>query len=170
MEEIMATRNQTLVGVVLMSIAAAGTGWLAPLKAAAQAHPDSAAAGSAKAAVTGTLDAAEPVVFAGHASVSGRVIRDTTFNAPPVLELIVDLSGVTARGQRSGAAYQVEGHAILRRPLQPFEQVEVGVSFAPRGNPLGARSAVASFGVHYSAAKGITTTPVTIGPHPPAPT
>jgi hypothetical protein len=173
----MASIDRLVAGALLASVMAAA-GWLPPLTAAAQGRGDSAPAGTAKAAVTGTLapmaagggaadSASEPVVFAGQAQVSSRVVRDTTFGAPPVLELIVDLGGVTAKGLRSGAAYQVEGQAILQRPLQAFEQLEVGLTFAPRGNPLQARAAIASFGVHYNAAKGITMTPVAIV-HPPS--
>ena len=152
----MARSNRTLAPVLLASVLGAATGGLVPRTAAAQT------------AVTGTAveRALEPVVFGGQASITGRVIPDTDFGAPPVLEVIVDLSTATARGLRSGLAYQVQGQSILHRPLQPFEQVEVGVSFAPQGDLLQARSAVATFDVHYSAAKGMTTTPVKIVSHP----
>jgi hypothetical protein len=171
----MAARNQPVLPVLLACAIGAASGWL-PRTAAAQARTDAvAAAGTATSPVTGSLPAGtaadmatEPVVFAGQAAVSGRVVRDTTFGAPPVLELVIDLGKVTARGLRSGVAYHVHGEAILHRPLQAFEQVEVGVSIAPPNNPLQARSAVATFGVHYSAAKGITATPVSIAPHPPS--
>jgi hypothetical protein len=157
MEAIMATSNPLLIPLLLASVLGAA-GWLAPLTAAAQT------------AVTGTATdrGSEPVVFGGHASISGRVIHDADFGAPPVLQIIVDLGSVTARGVRSGHPYEVHGDAILHRPLQPFEEVEVGISFAPQGNLLEARSALASFGVHYRAGKGVTTTPVKIVAHPPS--
>lgn len=158
METIMATRNRKLVPVLLAAVLAAATGWSAPSFAAEQAP------------VTGTVveRALEPVVFGGQASVTGRVIHDTDFGAPAVMELIVDLGGVTARGTRSGRAYQVQGQAIVRRPLQPFEQIEVGISFAPAGDVTQARSALASFGVRFSEAGGMKLTPVKVEPNPPS--
>ena len=157
MEAIMATRNRMLVPFLLASVLGAATGWAAP-------------AAAEQAAVTGTVveRALEPVVFGGKASITSRVIHDTDFGAPPVLELIVDLGGVTARGASSGRAYQVQDQAIVRRPLQPFEQVEVGISFAPQGDVTQARSAMASFGVRYSEAGGLKTTPVKVEPNPPS--
>ena len=151
-------RNRMLVPVLLASVLVAATGWPAASVAAEQA------------AVTGTVveRALEPVVFGGQASITGRVIQDTDFGAPPVLELIVDLGGVTATGARSGRAYQVQKEAIVRRPLQPFEQVEIGISFALESDVTQARSALASFGVRYSGSGGLKTTPVKVEPHPPS--
>jgi hypothetical protein len=124
------------------------------------------------AAATGAVDAAggtsETVVFSGQASISGRVIHDTTFGAPPALEIILDLKNVTGKGAHTGKAYVVSSQAILRRPLVAFEQVEVSFPFTPDGNVLQARDATASFGIHYDANKGMTSTPVRISS--PAPT
>jgi len=123
------------------------------------------------AAATGAVGAAgaasEAVVFVGEAQISGKVIYDTVLGAPPILEIIVDLSKVTGRGTRSGKPYVVSSQAILHRPLLAFDQVEVSFPFAAGGSPLQARSATASFGIYYSAAKGMTTTPVRISPHAP---
>ena len=154
----MAMKTRTFAGLLLASALGAASGWLAAQTAAVQSP------------VTGTaMDGSlEPVAFSGQASITGRVIRDTDFGAPPVLELIVDLGGVKARGLRSGQAYEVESQAIVRRPLQPFEQVELGISFAPRQDLTQARSAVASFAVRYSEAKGLAATPVKIEPNPPS--
>jgi hypothetical protein len=107
------------------------------------------------------------VVFVGQASISGKVIYDTVFGAPPVLEIIVDLSDVRGRGLRTGKAYLVSSQAILHRPLLAFDPIEISFTFAADGNMLLARSAVASFGVSYSAAGGMTTTPVRIAPLAP---
>jgi len=174
--------------ILLASLLGAATGWMAAGTAGAQTaqSPISVAAGTVATPATGTitplpastvgaraanpgsaqLRAAEPVAFSGQAAVSGRVIHDTVFGAPPVLEVIVDLSQVTGKGLSSGAVYTVQGQAIVHRPLLAFEQVEVGFSFAPEGNVLQARSAIAAFGVYYSAAKGMTITPVRIIAHP----
>jgi len=153
----MATKHRMLVPVLLATVLGAA-GW--PAASAAAEHTP----------VTGTVveRALEPVVFSGQASITSRVIHDTDFGAPPVMELIVDLGGVTARGMRSGRAYQVQKEAIVRRPLQSFEQVEIGISFAPQGDVTQARSALASFGVRYSEAGGLKATPLKVEPHPPS--
>ena len=111
--------------------------------------------------------ASEPVVFSGQAVITGKVIEDTVFRAPPVLEIIVDLSKVVGKGQRSGKAYVVASPAILHRPLLANDVVEVNFTFAADGNALQARSATASFGILYSAAKGVSTTPVRIATQSP---
>ena len=153
----MADRNRTLIPTLLMSLLGVTAAWPAP-------------AAAEQTAVTGTVveRALEPVVFGGQASITGRVVHDTDFGAPPVMELIIDMSGVSARGARSGLAYQVQKEAIVRRPLQPFEQIEVGIAFAPGSDLTQARSALASFGVRFSEAAGMTTTPMKVGPHPPS--
>jgi hypothetical protein len=96
------------------------------------------------------------------------VIRDTVFGAPPVLEILVDLSNVRGRGVRTGKSYLVAGHTVLHRPLLAFDPVEVTFSYAADGNLLLARSALASFGVYYSAGKGMTTSAVRILPNRPS--
>jgi hypothetical protein len=189
MEGSMTNRNQALAPALLASALGAATGWLATGTAAAQqAAPDAVAAGTVAATATGTLTpravpvvtarasgkgsalerATEPVVFGGQAAISGRVIHDTTFGAPPMLEIIVDLSKVTAKGVRSGRPYVLQAQAVVRRPLRAFEQMEVDFTFAPDGNVLEARSGLALFGVYYSAAKGMTTTPLRMSLHPPS--
>jgi hypothetical protein len=163
----MESKNRTLPAVVL-ACALGAAGSLAPGGSAA----DNAAAAenTVTAAASGTVGAggpaSEPVAFSGQASIRGKVIHDTTFGAPPVLEIIVDLSQVKGRGLRSGKDYLVASQAILHRPLLPFDPIEVGFSFAEDGKLLQARSALASFSVYYTAARGITTTPVRITLHP----
>ena len=176
-------RSPLSPALVACALAACGS-WLAPPSAHAQPAGDSTPAGTAAAAAAGTLPApaalrqtgprvvvdaaSEAVVFAGEASVTGRVIRDSVFHAQPVLELIVDLGKVTARGQRSGTPYRVQSQLVVRRPLQAFEQVEAGFSFVPDGDVLQARTGMVSFGVYYSAARGLSTTPVRFLPFPPS--
>ncbi|WP_309679534.1 hypothetical protein [Polaromonas sp.] len=118
-------------------------------------------------AVGGSGGAAEAVVFTGQASISGKVVHDTVFGAPPVLEIIVDLGNIRGKGLRSGKTYLVSSQAILHRPLLAFDPVELSFPFVADGNLLLARSATASFGVYYSAARGMTTTPVRISPNRP---
>ena len=130
--------------------------------AAADVGPEQALL-AATSGVVGAGDAgSEAVAFDGQASISGRVIYDTTFGGPPVLQLIIDLSRIKGRGMRTGAAYLVSSQAILHRPLQAFDAIELTFSFAPAGNVLLARSGLASFGVRYNAASGIAATPVRV--------
>jgi hypothetical protein len=171
--------HRRLVPVLLAVAAAVAAG--VPLIAAAQ--PISVPAGVVSAKVSGTLTPAasarsgnpgsasdpsnEPVVFDGQATLTGRVINDTTFGTPPVLELIVDMSGVTATGARTKQAYQVQTTAIVHRPLLASEQYELGFSISTPGNALLARSGLATFGVQYNAGT-MTATPIKVAPHPPS--
>ena len=161
-------KNRAVVPLVIASVVGAA-GALAPTRSALADPPATENAVTAKA--SGTVGAggpaSEPVTFSGQAAISGKVILDTHFGAPPVLEIIVDLSQVKGRGIRTGKDYLVSTHAILHRPLLAFDPIEVGFSFAEDGQLLPARSALASFGVHYNAARGITATPVRITLHPP---
>lgn len=129
--------------------------------------PENTVVAIATGAVGPSDAASEPVVFTGQAAISGKVIYDTVFGAPPELEISVDFSGVTGKGARTGRLYLVTSQAILHRPLLAFDTIEVGVSFAADANALLARSALASFALSYSAASGITATPVRISPVPP---
>ncbi|MBA2964239.1 MULTISPECIES: hypothetical protein [Ramlibacter] len=155
----MNTLHRRLVPVLLAIVVTA--------VAAADADQQKAVTAQAAGTVAAAGPATEAVVFSGQASISGRVVRDTTFGAPPVLEIIVDMKNVTGKGVRSGKAYLVSSESIVRRPLAAFEQVEVSFPFAPDGNVLQARSAMASFGVNYNASKGLTTTPVRISAQNP---
>ena len=104
----------------------------------------------------------EAVVFSGQASISGKVIDDPHLGAPPVLEIVIDLSNVSGIGRSSGKLYQVSTQAVLHRPLLAFDSIELNFPFFAAGDTSPARSALASFGIRFSAAGGITTTPVTI--------
>ena len=112
--------------------------------------------------------ASEPVVFAGQASVTGKVIYDPDFGAPPVLQISVDLSGVTGKGLRTGRVYQVGTQAIVRRPLLAFDSIEVGISFDAGSDADLARPALASFGISYSALNRVTASPDADRPFLPA--
>lgn len=110
---------------------------------------------------------AEAVVFSGQASISGKVIDDPDFGAPPVLEIVIDLSNVSGVGQSSKKTYLVSTQAVLHRPLLAFDSIELSFPFSAAGDPSPARAARASFGIRFSAAAGITTTGVTITTNPP---
>ena len=165
----MRTMNRSVVPVVLASVvggAAGLTGWGTSL-AADPAPIEKTVLAAAAGAVAANDAASEAVVFSGQATISGKVIYDTVFGAPPILEIIVDLSTVKGKGARTGTAYLVSSQAILHRPLVAFDPIEVAFSFAANGNTALARSATASFGVYYNAVTGMTTTPVRVVPQVP---
>jgi hypothetical protein len=160
----MKTMNRPVVPVLLASIIGAATGFMAWGTSAA-AEPvalEKTVVALVAGSVGGSHGPAEAVVFSGQASITGKVLHDTVFRAPPVLEIVVDLSKVTGKGVRTGKIYQVASQTVLHRPLVAFDPVEITFPFVPDGNVLQARSAMASFGVYYSAAKGMTTTPMVI--------
>lgn len=127
--------------------------------------------GTAVAAVHGAVGGRGPleaVVFSGQASISGKVIHDPVFGAPPVLEIVVDLSQVSGTGLASKKVYLVSSQFILHRPLLAFDSVEVRFPFYAEGDMLRARSAQASFNIFFSAAKGVSTSKVVVSGHQPA--
>jgi len=157
----MNTMHRTVMPALLAALA--GIASAAPPDVASQ---EKTVVAMAAGGVGGGGKASEAVVFSGQATISGKVIYDNVFGAPPVLEIIVDLSAVKGKGVQSGKAYLVSSQTILHRPLLAFDPLEVSFPFAADGNVLQARSARASFGVYYNAAKGMSTTPVVISQSP----
>lgn len=114
-------------------------------------------------AVSSSGGQSEAVIFSGQASISGKVIPDPDFGAPPILEIVIDLSNVSGTGVRSGKTYLVSTQAVLHRPLLAFDSIELSFPFIAEGDDmLRARSALASFSIQFSAARGITPTKVNI--------
>ena len=160
--------HRSLIPVLLAFVITGVTGMLGWGSALADASPlEKTVVAAAIGAVGGSGGTSEAVIFSGQASISGKVVHDTVFGAPLILEIVVDLSQVSGKGLRSGKIYLVSSHAILHRPLLAFDPVEVSFPFFTDGNMLSARSATASFGIHFSAAKGMTTTRVIIKPNLP---
>jgi hypothetical protein len=167
-EGIMKSMHRPLAAVFLAWLfGAAGLLGSGTSGAADPAPPEKTVLAAASGTIRASERASETVVFGGQASISGKVIQDTDFGSPPVLEITLDLGNVKGKGLRTGKTYVVSSQITLRRPLRAFEPVDVSFTFAMDGEPLQARSATASFGIYYSAAKGMTTTPVQISPHLP---
>lgn len=116
--------------------------------------------------VSGTVSpvdgASERVLFFGLATISGKVIHDPDFGAPPILEISIDLRQIHGKGLRSGKNYQTATHAVLHRPLSAFDVIELTYPFVAEGDGSPTRSALASFGIRYSAAGTLTTTAVSV--------
>ena len=134
----MKTMHRPVIFVLLASVITVAAGMLGWGKAVADAVPPEK---TVVAAVMGMVDGsggpAEAVVFTGQASISGKVVHDTVFGAPPVLEIIVDLSNVSGKGLRSGKTYLVvSNQLILHRPLLAFDPIEVSFPFFADGNML----------------------------------
>lgn len=160
--------HRSLIPVLLAFVITGVTGMLGWGSALADAFPlEKTVVAAAIGAVGGSGGTSEAVVFSGQASISGKVVPDPVFGAPPILEIVVDLSQVSGKGLRSGKTYLVSSQFILHRPLIAFDPVEVSFPFFADGDMLSARSAMAAFGVLYSAARGMTTTRVIIKPHLP---
>lgn len=92
---------------------------------------------------------------------------DPDFGAPPVLEIVVDLShvsgiGVSSRKVHQASSQVMSSQVILYRPLLATDRVEVSFPFFAAGDMLSARSALASFSIYLSAARGMTTSMVVI--------
>ena len=125
--------------------------------------PRTVVAAAVNGAVSSSGGPSEAVIFSGQASVSGKVISDPDFGAPPILEIVIDLSNVSGRGVQSGKTYLVSTQAVLHRPLLAFDLIELSFPFVAEGDDmLRASSALASFGIQFSAARGITATKVNI--------
>lgn len=84
----------------------------------------------------------EPILFAGVATIESTVIRAP--GAPPVAEIAMDFSAVTARGETSGMAYQVDNPMGQQRRLSQTQTIEVSFPYYREADPLSARSATAS--------------------------
>ena len=87
----------------------------------------------------------ESIRFAGQAGISAQLIDDPLTNAPRVLELIIDFSGVTATGVGSGKRYITAAQSILHRPARPFDAFEVSFPYYVSGDLQSARTAMAAF-------------------------
>ena len=160
--------HRPFIAVLLAFVLIVVTGMLGWDKVLAQPAPiEKTVVASVVGAIGGSGGSAEAVIFTGQASISGKVIHDTVFGAPPVLEISVDLSHISGKGLRSGKTYLVSSQAILHRPLIAFDPIEVSFPFFADGDMLAARSAVANFSVLFSAARGITTTRVVVTPNLP---
>ena len=148
-------------GIALVAALLAGGGAPALAQPAGIAGLDQTVVSAVNGAV-GASGPFEPVSFSGQASISGKVIHDPDFGTPPILEIRIDLSNVSARGMQSRKTYLVSAQAVLHRPLLAFDPLELSFPFVFAGESSPARSALASFGIHFNAASGMTATPVTV--------
>jgi hypothetical protein len=100
----------------------------------------------------------ENIAFAGEMTISTRVIDDTVFNGPTMLEMIIDFSNVKGQGKASGKKFTSEAQVIVHRPLLAFDEVEVIFPYTQGNDVHGARSAMATISASFSAKSGIALT------------
>jgi hypothetical protein len=75
---------------------------------------------------------------------------------------------VVAVGVSSRKPYAVTSHVRMHRPLVAFDALEVNLPYYLENQPAQARAALASVGVSYSAASGISASPLLITAGRPA--
>ena len=109
--------------------------------------------------VDGTISSdTENVAFGGEMTISTRVINDTVFNGPTMLEMIVDFSRVKGQGKASGKKFTSEAQVIVHRPLLAFDEVEVIFPYTQGNDVHAARSAMVTISASFSARSGIVLT------------
>ena len=109
--------------------------------------------------VDGTVSSdTENVAFGGEMTISTRVIDDTVFNGPTMLEMIVDFSRVKGQGKASGKKFTSEAQVIVHRPLLAFDEIEVIFPYTQGNDVHAARSAMVIISASFSARSGIVLT------------
>lgn len=103
----------------------------------------------------------ENVAFSGQVLIRSRAINDSVLRRRAQLEMTLDFSQVSGRGQKTGKTYPASGVVTLVRPLLAFDEAEVHFPFFADGL-LSARSALASFQVFFTAAQGVSVTPIIV--------
>lgn len=100
----------------------------------------------------------ETIGFGGEMTISTRVIDDTVFNGPTMLEMIIDFSNVKGQGKASGKKFTSEAQVIVHRPLLAFDEVEVIFPYTQGNDVHAARAAMAVISASFSAKSGIVLT------------
>lgn len=100
----------------------------------------------------------ENIGFGGEMTITTRVIEDTVFNGPTMLEMIVDFSRVRGEGKVSRQRFTSEAQVIVHRPLLAFDEVEVIFPYTQGNDVHAARSAMAVISASFSARSGIVLT------------
>lgn len=130
-----------------MSVALAGT-----------VHVSAAAASQSSAAVASA--AMESVSFSGVATVNARLLKDDQLGAPAVLELTVDLTGLSGVGVSTGRRYVTLAETVTQRPLRPVDTVQITFPFFPDGDLMKSRTAQATLRLLYDESSGLTVSAV----------
>ena len=109
--------------------------------------------------VDGTISSdTENIGFGGEMTITTRVIEDTFFFAPTVLEMVIDFSRIKGQGKASGKKFASEAQVVVHRPLLAFDEVEVIFPYTQGNDVHGARSAMATISASFNAKSGIVLT------------
>lgn len=100
----------------------------------------------------------ENIGFGGEMTISTRIIDDTFFNGPTMLEMVIDFGRVKGQGKASGKKFTSEAQVIVHRPLLAFDEIEVIFPYTQGNDVHGARSAMATISASFSARSGIALT------------
>lgn len=100
----------------------------------------------------------ENIAFSGQMTITPRIIEDTVFSGPTILELIIDFSNVKGQGKSSGKKFLTDAQTIVRRPLLAFDQVEATFPYATGNDVQSAGTAKALISVSFNASTGFTIT------------
>jgi hypothetical protein len=107
--------------------------------------------------VTSLKGSTEMVAFTGAARMDTQVILDNVLGNPPVMEIVVDMSGVTGIGASSGGTYSVSGPVIIHRPLVPNDVIRVTFPFYRGNDLLSSETVEATFNCKFDTATGVVT-------------
>ena len=107
--------------------------------------------------VTILKSSAETVSFTGTARLDTQVILDNVLGNAPVMEIVVDMSGITGVGTSSGSPYSISGPAIIHRPLVPNDLIRVTFPFYRGTDLLGSETVEATFNCKFDTATGAVT-------------
>jgi len=107
--------------------------------------------------VTTLKGSTETVSFTGTARLDTQVILDNILGNAPVMEIVVDMSGVTGVGTSTGSTYSISGPAILHRPLSANDLIRVTFPFYRGSDLFGAETVEATFNCKFDTATGAVT-------------
>ena len=100
----------------------------------------------------------ETIAFGGQMTISTRVIHDTVFHGPTMLEMVIDFRRVKGLGSASGKQFTTEAQVIVHRPLLAFDEVEVIFPYTQGNDVHAERSAMVTISASFSATSGIVLT------------
>ena len=109
--------------------------------------------------VDGTISSdTENIGFGGEMTITTRVIEDSVFNGPTMLEMIIDFSRVRGEGKASRKKFTSEAQVIVHRPLLAFDEVEVIFPYTQGNDVHAARSAMVTISASFSVRSGMVLT------------
>ena len=90
--------------------------------------------------------------------VTTRVIEDTVFQGPTMLEMIIDFSRVKGEGKSSRNQFATDAQVTVHRPLRAFDEVEVIFPYTQSNDVHAARSAMVTISTSFSVRSGLVLT------------